>query len=130
MVYHNEDLYAEIVEVYRRMTRERYQHLAPPSKVAKINRLRFLGHILRRSVAHPVQRVLRNLPCSSWKKPPDRKRMFWTEVVKEELWTLGVDKQFGRHVRFRRIWNRDEWSDSVQFRKKRRKKKLEEDRQG
>ncbi|KAK6755989.1 hypothetical protein RB195_014403 [Necator americanus] len=40
-VCHNEDLYAEIDAVYRRMTRGRYQHLAPPSKVAKVNRPRF-----------------------------------------------------------------------------------------
>ncbi|KAK6734672.1 hypothetical protein RB195_018079 [Necator americanus] len=35
-VCHNEDLYAEIDVVYRRMTRGRYQHLAPPSKAAKV----------------------------------------------------------------------------------------------
>ncbi|KAK6757252.1 hypothetical protein RB195_015212 [Necator americanus] len=46
-VYHNEDLYAEIDVVYRRMTRGRHQHLAPPSKVARVNRLCFFGHILR-----------------------------------------------------------------------------------
>ncbi|KAK6732066.1 hypothetical protein RB195_016438 [Necator americanus] len=47
-VWRNVDLYAEIDVVYRRMTRERYQRLAPPSKVAKVNRLRFFGHILKR----------------------------------------------------------------------------------
>ncbi|KAK6736479.1 hypothetical protein RB195_019271 [Necator americanus] len=36
-VCHN--LHAEIDVVYRRMTRGKYQHLAPPSKVAKVNRL-------------------------------------------------------------------------------------------
>ncbi|KAK6749724.1 hypothetical protein RB195_001996 [Necator americanus] len=35
-VWHNEDLYAEIDVVYRRMRRGRYQHLAPPSKAAKV----------------------------------------------------------------------------------------------
>ncbi|KAK6762930.1 hypothetical protein RB195_023584 [Necator americanus] len=35
-VCHNEDLYAEIVVVYRRMTRGKHQHLAPSSKVAKL----------------------------------------------------------------------------------------------
>ncbi|KAK6728267.1 hypothetical protein RB195_005732 [Necator americanus] len=34
-VCHNEDIYAEIDVVYRQMTCGRYQHLAPPSKVAK-----------------------------------------------------------------------------------------------
>ncbi|KAK6755000.1 hypothetical protein RB195_013770 [Necator americanus] len=43
-----------------------------------------------------VQRVLRSLPCSSWKKPPGRKRKFWTELVKEDLRTLGVDRQLKR----------------------------------
>ncbi|KAK6735509.1 hypothetical protein RB195_018618 [Necator americanus] len=47
-VCHNEDLYAEIDVVYRRMTRGRHQHFAPPSKMAKVNRFRFFGHILRR----------------------------------------------------------------------------------
>ena len=34
--------------------------------------------------------------------------------MKEDLRTLGVDRQFRRDVRFRRIWNSDEWIDSVQ----------------
>ncbi|KAK6755500.1 hypothetical protein RB195_014083 [Necator americanus] len=95
-VYHNEDLYAEIDVVYRRMTRGKHQHLAPPSKVAKVNRLRFFGHILRRPADRLVQRVLRSSLGSSWKKPPGRKRKFWTEAVKEDLRTLGVDRQFRR----------------------------------
>ncbi|KAK6760406.1 hypothetical protein RB195_021757 [Necator americanus] len=82
-VCHNEDLFAEIDVVYRRMTRGRYQHFAPPSKVAK-------------------------------KKPPGRKWKFWTEMVKDDLRTLGVDRQFRRDVGFRRIRNSDEWFDSVQ----------------
>ncbi|KAK6755703.1 hypothetical protein RB195_014222 [Necator americanus] len=102
------------------MTRGRYQHIALPSKVAKVILLRFFGHILRRPADRLVQRVLRSLSLSSWKKPPGRKRKFWTEV-KEDLRTLGVDRQF-RRARFRRIWNIDEWTDSVQV--------LAEDRQG
>ncbi|KAK6761138.1 hypothetical protein RB195_022270 [Necator americanus] len=59
-------------------------------------------------------------PCStsfedlSWKKPPGRKRKFWIEMVKEDPRTLGVDRQFRRDVRFRRIWDSDERIDSVQ----------------
>ncbi|KAK6756650.1 hypothetical protein RB195_014834 [Necator americanus] len=53
---------------------------------------------------------------------PGRKRKFWTEAVKEDLRTLGVDRQFRRDVRFRRVWNSDEWIDSVQA--------LAEDREG
>ncbi|KAK6728225.1 hypothetical protein RB195_005708 [Necator americanus] len=121
-VCHNEDLYAEIDVVYRRTTCGRYQHFAPPSKVAEVNRLRFFGHILRRPADRLVQRVLRSLPGSSWKKPPGRKRKFWTEVVKKDLRTLGVNRQFRRDIRFRRIWNSDEWIDSVQA--------LAEDREG
>ncbi|KAK6739360.1 hypothetical protein RB195_021032 [Necator americanus] len=37
-----------------------------------------------------------------------------TEVVKEDLRTLGMDRHFRRDVRFLRIWNSDEWIDSVQ----------------
>ncbi|KAK6747653.1 hypothetical protein RB195_000696 [Necator americanus] len=71
------------------MTLGRYQYLAPPSKVAKLNRLRFFGHILRRPADRFVRQVLSSLPASSWKKPPGRKRKFWTEVAKEELRALG-----------------------------------------
>ncbi|KAK6740199.1 hypothetical protein RB195_008582 [Necator americanus] len=91
-VCHNEDLYAEIDVVYRRMTRGRHQHLAPPSKVAKVNRLRFFGHILKRPTDRLVQRVLSSSSGSSGKKPPGRKRKFRTEVVKEDLRILGVDR--------------------------------------
>ncbi|KAK6760657.1 hypothetical protein RB195_021932 [Necator americanus] len=76
MVCHNEDLHAEIDVVYWRMTRGRHQHLAPPSKVAKVSSLRFFGHILKRPSDRLVQRVLRSLPGSSWKKPRGRKRKF------------------------------------------------------
>ncbi|KAK6755038.1 hypothetical protein RB195_013795 [Necator americanus] len=104
------------------MTRGRHQHLAPPSNVAKVNRLRFFGHILKRPADRLVQRVLRSSSGSSWKKSPGRKRKFWIEVVKEDLRTLGVDRQFRRDVRFRRIWNSDECIDFVQA--------LAEDREG
>ncbi|KAK6733320.1 hypothetical protein RB195_017208 [Necator americanus] len=77
----------------------RYQHLAPPSKVAEVNRLRFFGLILRRPADRLVQRVLKSSSGSSWKKPPGRKRKFWTEVVKEDLRTLGVHRQFSGDVK-------------------------------
>ncbi|KAK6727757.1 hypothetical protein RB195_005440 [Necator americanus] len=93
-----------------------------PRKVAKVNRLRFFGHILRRPADRLVQRVLKSSSGSSWKKPPGRKRKFWTVAVKEDLRTLAVDRQFRRDVRFRRIWNSDEWIDSVEA--------LAEDREG
>ncbi|KAK6760858.1 hypothetical protein RB195_022069 [Necator americanus] len=94
--------------------RGRYQHLARPSKAATENRLCAFGHISKRPADRLVQRVLRNLSDSSWKSPPGRKRKFWTEVVKEELSILGVDRQFWRDARFRKIWNSDEWINSVQ----------------
>ncbi|KAK6762262.1 hypothetical protein RB195_023105 [Necator americanus] len=61
-----------------------------------------------------VQRVLGSWSGSSWKKAPGRKRKFWTEVVKEDMRTLGVDRQYRRDVKFRRIWHSDEWIDCVQ----------------
>ncbi|KAK6764998.1 hypothetical protein RB195_025074 [Necator americanus] len=90
-VCNNEDLYTEIDVVYRRMTRKRHQHLAPPSKVAKANRLRFFGHILRRPADRLVQRVLRSSSGSSWKSH------------------LAENGSSGL-----RIWNSDEWIDPVQ----------------
>ncbi|KAK6726555.1 hypothetical protein RB195_004717 [Necator americanus] len=90
------------------MTRGRHQHFAPLSKVAKVNRLRFFGHILRRPADQLVQRVVRSLPGSSWKKPPGRKRKIWTDTVKEDLRKLGVDRQFRRDARFCIMWDSDE----------------------
>ncbi|KAK6740982.1 hypothetical protein RB195_009059 [Necator americanus] len=58
------------------MTRRRYRHLAPPSKVAKVNRLRFFAHILRRPADRLVQRVLKSSSGSSWKKPPAGRAVF------------------------------------------------------
>ncbi|KAK6730376.1 hypothetical protein RB195_007066 [Necator americanus] len=52
-VCHHEDFYAKIDVVYWRMTRGRHQHLAPPSKVVKVNRLRFFGHILKETGRSP-----------------------------------------------------------------------------
>ncbi|KAK6733836.1 hypothetical protein RB195_017539 [Necator americanus] len=75
------------------MTRGRYHHLEPPSKLATESHLRFFGHILRRPADRLVQRVLRSLSGLSWKKPPDRQRKFCTEVVKEDLRALGVEEQ-------------------------------------
>ncbi|KAK6736616.1 hypothetical protein RB195_019360 [Necator americanus] len=58
---------------------------------------RLLGYFWPRGPADRlVQRVLRSSSGSSWKNPPDRKRKFWTEAVKEDLRTLGVDRQFRR----------------------------------
>ncbi|KAK6743030.1 hypothetical protein RB195_010348 [Necator americanus] len=60
---------------------------------------RLLGYFWpRRPADRLVQRVLRSLSGSSWKKLPGRKRKFWTEMVKEET----------------RLWNTYEWIDSVQ----------------
>ncbi|KAK6736499.1 hypothetical protein RB195_019281 [Necator americanus] len=95
------------------MTRARYQHLAPASKVGTENRLLFFGHTIKRPADRLVQRVLRSLLDSSWKRPRGRKRKFWTEV-KENLRTLGMDWQFRPDARFRRLWNRDEWIGPVQ----------------
>ncbi|KAK6729958.1 hypothetical protein RB195_006793 [Necator americanus] len=105
-VCHNEDLYAEIDVVYRRMTRGKHQHLAPPSKVAKVNLLRFFGHILRRPADRLLQRVLR----SSGGGVRARVRAGRSHLA--ENGSSGL----------RRIWNSDEWIDCVQA--------LAEDREG
>ncbi|KAK6751216.1 hypothetical protein RB195_002909 [Necator americanus] len=65
-VCHNEDLFAEIDVVCRRIThlKEKYQHLAPPSKVAAENRLRLFGDVLRRPEDRVVQRFVRILSSS------------------------------------------------------------------
>ncbi|KAK6734567.1 hypothetical protein RB195_018014 [Necator americanus] len=76
------------------MTRGRYQHLAPPPKLAKEIVFAFLE-----SVGFKLEK-------------PSRKKKFWTAVVKVDLRILGVGREF--RVKFGRIWNNDEWIDSVQ----------------
>ncbi|KAK6737062.1 hypothetical protein RB195_019640 [Necator americanus] len=118
LVCHNKELYSEVDMVYRRMTRGKRQHLARSSEVAKENRLRFFGHVMRRPTDRLAQVVLRMLPDPNWIRPPVRKRKFWTEVVR----THGVDSQFSRDVKFRRLRNSDGWVDSMRT--------LSEDRTG
>ncbi|KAK6758192.1 hypothetical protein RB195_015795 [Necator americanus] len=55
MVYYNEDFCSKVDMVHQWMTRGRHQHLSLPSKVAAENRLRFLGHIIKRPSDRPVQ---------------------------------------------------------------------------
>ncbi|KAK6741253.1 hypothetical protein RB195_009234 [Necator americanus] len=61
---------------------------------------RFFGHAMRGPSDCLAQAVLKMLPNPNWKRPPGRKRKFWTEVVKEGLRTLGVDKRFDRDAKF------------------------------
>ncbi|KAK6758795.1 hypothetical protein RB195_016181 [Necator americanus] len=104
------------------MTRGGHQHLASLPKVVTENRPRVLGHRLRRPTDRLFQRVPRSLSGSSWNRPPGRKRKLWTEVVREDLRTLGVDWQFKRDVKFSKIWISAEWINFVQA--------IAEDREG
>ncbi|KAK6733280.1 hypothetical protein RB195_017184 [Necator americanus] len=80
-------------------------------KIATETRFCFFGHMLGSPA--DVQRVP-SLSDSSWKRPLGQKLKSWTEVIKEDLRTLGMDRQFRRYVWFRRMLNSDEWIDSVQ----------------
>ncbi|KAK6757049.1 hypothetical protein RB195_015091 [Necator americanus] len=76
-----------------------------------------LSSLLSSYIGRPAGRLVPrdlSLSDSSWKRPPGRKRKFFMEVVKQDLRTLGGDRQFRRDVRFRRILSSDEWIDSVQ----------------
>ncbi|KAK6762249.1 hypothetical protein RB195_023094 [Necator americanus] len=93
MVCHNEEHYSELdmvpaddVDINKR------QHLARASEEVTENRLRFFGHVIRIPFDHLVQVVLKMLSDSNLKRPPDRKRRYWMEVVKKDLSTLGVDR--------------------------------------
>ncbi|KAK6762019.1 hypothetical protein RB195_022928 [Necator americanus] len=75
--------------------------------------------------------VMERLGCTERKLLRRLLGYFWPRVchnedlyaeMEEDLRTLGVDRQFRRDVKFRRIWNSDEWIDSVQA--------LAEDREG
>ncbi|KAK6736586.1 hypothetical protein RB195_019340 [Necator americanus] len=107
MVCHNEELYSKVDMVYRRMTNGKGQHLARPSEGVMENHFWFYGHVMMRPSNRLVQVVQKMLPDPIWNRPPGRKRKFWTEVVKEDLRTLGVETQFSRAVRFCRLWNKN-----------------------
>ncbi|KAK6749327.1 hypothetical protein RB195_001748 [Necator americanus] len=68
MVCYNEKLYAEVDMVNWRMTRGKHQH-------------------------HD-----RRLQDSNQKRPPARKRKFWTNLAKEDLRTFGVDRQVSHEL--------------------------------
>ncbi|KAK6762816.1 hypothetical protein RB195_023500 [Necator americanus] len=95
-MYPNEELFSEVDMVYLRMTRKKRQHLALSSEVVTENRFRLFGHVLRRPSNRLVQVILKMLPNGIWKRPPGREKKVRTEVVKEDLSILGVDKQLGR----------------------------------
>ncbi|KAK6761243.1 hypothetical protein RB195_022343 [Necator americanus] len=88
---------------------------APSTVMERLDESCLDGYVATFGLGRPadrlVQRVLKSSSGSSWKKPPGRKRKFWTEAVKEDLRTLGVDRQIRRDARFRRTWNSDEWID-------------------
>ncbi|KAK6752529.1 hypothetical protein RB195_003757 [Necator americanus] len=115
MVCFNEEFCSEVDMVYRRISRGKRQHFAQPSEVVSKDRLRFFGYIMRRPSHHFAQVVLKMLPDNNWERSPGRKRTFWTKVVKEDLRTLGVNRQFSRDVKFRRLRNSEEWVDSMRI---------------
>ncbi|KAK6754073.1 hypothetical protein RB195_013215 [Necator americanus] len=104
MISHNVEIYSEVDMLHRRMTREKHQHVAPPLKYSKFsaeNRPHFLGHIIRRSSDRLVEIASRMLSDLNCRRPPRRRRKFWTEVVKEDLLELGIERRFKRDVTFR-----------------------------
>ncbi|KAK6730343.1 hypothetical protein RB195_007044 [Necator americanus] len=94
MVCPSQDLHKEFDVMYRRMIRGRYQHFAPPSKMATENRLSFFGYIMRRPGDRLVQRV-------------QRSRLQSGKGHLDENGSFGL-----RRIKTNR--NSDEWIDSVQ----------------
>ncbi|KAK6764291.1 hypothetical protein RB195_024565 [Necator americanus] len=80
------------------MTRGKGQYLAQPSEVVMEKRLRFSGHVMGRPSDHLAQVVLTMLPNPNWKRTSGRKRKLWSEVVKEDLRRLGVDRRCERNI--------------------------------
>ncbi|KAK6738010.1 hypothetical protein RB195_020230 [Necator americanus] len=70
MAKHNKEFYLEVHMMYRRMTRRKHKHLAPPFDVETENRLYFSSHVKRRPSDRPIQAVLSMLPDPNWKRPP------------------------------------------------------------
>ncbi|KAK6762484.1 hypothetical protein RB195_023273 [Necator americanus] len=107
-VCYNVELCVEVDMVYRRMARGKRQR----------------KHVTRKSspLLWSYIKEIGRSPCSTSSEELEEATWPKTDVVKEDLRTLGVDRQFRRDVRFRRMWNSDEWIDSVQA--------LAEDREG
>ncbi|KAK6760053.1 hypothetical protein RB195_021537 [Necator americanus] len=99
--------------VHRPKARPEHQNLAQLSEAVMENRIRFFGHVTTIPSGHFVQVVLRMLPDPNWKRPPGRRRKLWTKVMKEDFRTPGVDKQFSRDVRSRRLGDSDGWINSI-----------------
>lgn len=110
---HNKDLYREVDELYNKVTRGRHSRLLVPSEECVQNRLRLLGHILRRPDGRLVKDALLARPPQEWRRPPGRSRKFWTEAVREDLVELGLQRDFGRDRAFRRLWNSQDWIEAV-----------------
>ena len=53
--------------------------------VIKERRLRWTGHILRRSPSHPARIDMEASPLSGWKRKVGGQRKIWTDIVACEL---------------------------------------------
>ncbi|KAK6734876.1 hypothetical protein RB195_018205 [Necator americanus] len=95
MLWNNEELYSEMDVMYPRMAQGEYQHIPVLSKSVVKNRLRFLSHNIGRSLDRLFQAALKLLTDTNWKRPLGRGCKLWTEVMKEDLKKLGIDRQFG-----------------------------------
>ena len=104
-VVHTVDLYREVNDLYQSLTRNRHTRLRKPSEQCTMNRLRLLGHILRRPDGRLTKDALFSVPAPNWKRPAGGSRKLWTEVVKEDLISLNIEKQFGRDRTLRKLWN-------------------------
>ncbi|KAK6762096.1 hypothetical protein RB195_022984 [Necator americanus] len=67
---------------------------------------------MRKPSCRLVEVVLGMLPDHNWKRSLI-KEGFGRKVVKEDLRTRGVDRQFSEDVKVRRFWNSDRSVDSM-----------------
>ena len=68
--------------------------LQPLSVYIKKNRLRLLGHVLRRSDDRLTKVALRYAGDPTWKRPPGGTRKTWPECVKQDLERLKIREQY------------------------------------
>ena len=64
------------------------------SRLAAQRRLRWYGHVLRRSADHPTHAILRFEPSVfGWQRPRGRPRTRWLDIISLDLFALGITRE-------------------------------------
>ena len=79
------------------------------SEMMMRNRMRYLGHLMRREDTRIVKQALYLQPRPEWKMRRGKPRKTWIECMKEQLNINNND--IGRNRDLRKIWTSGNWMD-------------------